>query len=65
MLEVVSEDELVACDIVLGNEGEGYRVAVVGVLGGGEVWAGGGGAFGEAYDIVSSGITVDLVGVPR
>ncbi len=51
MLEVVAEDELVAGNVVLGREGEGYRVAVVRVLGGGEVGRGGGGAFGEACSV--------------
>jgi hypothetical protein len=37
MLEVVAEDEFVACNVLLGREGEGYRVAVVRVLGGREV----------------------------
>lgn len=49
VLEVVAEDEFVACDVLLGHEGEGDGVAVVGVLGGGEVGGGGGGAGGEAW----------------
>jgi len=37
MLEVVAEDEGVAGDVGLGDEREGDGVAIVGVLGGGEV----------------------------
>ena len=37
MVEVVSEDELVARYVLFGCEGEGYRVAIVRVLGRGEV----------------------------
>lgn len=37
MVEVIAEDEVVAWYGVFGREGEGYRVAVIRMLGGGEV----------------------------
>jgi hypothetical protein len=37
VVKVISENEFVAGDGAFGREGEGYRVAVVGVLGRGEV----------------------------
>jgi hypothetical protein len=37
VVEVVAEDEFVACDVLFECEGEGYRVPVVWVLWGGEV----------------------------
>jgi hypothetical protein len=46
MVEVVAENELVARDVLLGREGEGYRVAVVRVLRGREVRGGRGRAGG-------------------
>lgn len=49
VFEVVAEDQLVASDVVFGDEGEGYRVAVVWVLRGGEVGRGRGRAFGETW----------------
>jgi hypothetical protein len=61
VLEVVTEDELVARDVLLGREGEGYRVAVVGVLGCGEVGRGRGRAFGESYDALVPGDGVQRV----
>lgn len=56
VVEVVAPDEGGAVEVVLGREGEGDGVAVVGVLRGGEVRRGGGGAFGEAWEGVLVGV---------
>lgn len=49
MVEVVAEDEGVAGDGFLGDEGEGDAVLVVLVVFVGEIGGGGGGSFGEAW----------------
>jgi hypothetical protein len=49
VVEVVAEDEFVACDGGFWGEREGYGVAVVGVLGRGEVGGCLGAAFWQSY----------------